>query len=67
MEPGYGLTVIPLQYMSGATLVRLMEGFAARPGTLRTDLNATKSTLTDVRTNTTQLRTDVNTLLANGH
>ena len=34
---GYGLTVIPVQFVSGATLVKLMEGFATRPGTVRTD------------------------------
>ena len=37
IEPGYGLTVIPVQYVSGATLVKLMEGFASKPGTIRTD------------------------------
>ncbi len=37
VEPGYGMTVIPLEYVSGATLVKLMEGFAARPGAVRTD------------------------------
>jgi general secretion pathway protein D len=37
VEAGYGLTVIPLQYVSGATLVKLMEGFASRPGTVRSD------------------------------
>jgi general secretion pathway protein D len=37
VEPGYGLTAIPVQYVSGATLVKLMEGFASKPGTLRTD------------------------------
>ena len=37
VEPGYGMTVIPLQYVSGTTLVRLLEGFAARPGAIRTD------------------------------
>jgi len=36
-EPGYGLSVIPVKYVSGATLSRLMEGFAARPGAIRTD------------------------------
>jgi general secretion pathway protein D len=36
-EPGYGMTVIPLQYISGVTLSRLLEGFAARPGAIRTD------------------------------
>ena len=37
VEPGYGLTVIPVQYVSGATLVKLMEGFASKPGMIRTD------------------------------
>jgi general secretion pathway protein D len=36
-EPGYGITVIPLRYVSGATLSKLLEGFAARPGAVRTD------------------------------
>ena len=37
VEPGYGVTVIPLQYVSGNTLSRLLEGFATRPGAIRTD------------------------------
>ncbi len=36
-EPGYGMTVIPLRYVSGSTLSKLLEGFAARPGAIRTD------------------------------
>jgi len=40
-EPGYGMTVIPLKYVSGATLSRLLEGFAARPGAIRTDSSGT--------------------------
>ena len=40
-EPGYGMTVIPLQYVSGVTLSRLLEGFAARPGAIRTDPTGT--------------------------
>jgi general secretion pathway protein D len=36
-EPGYGMTVIPLHYVSGDTLSKLLEGFAARPGAIRTD------------------------------
>jgi len=35
--PGYGMTVIPLQYVSAPTIVRLLEGFAMRPGTVRGD------------------------------
>ena len=37
VEPGYGMTVISLQYVSGTTLSKLLEGFAARPGAIRTD------------------------------
>jgi general secretion pathway protein D len=36
-DPGFGLTVVPLRYVSGDTLSRLLEGFAARPGAIRTD------------------------------
>ena len=37
VEPGYGMTVIPLSYVSGSTILKLLEGFAARPGAIRTD------------------------------
>ncbi len=37
VEPGYGMTVIPLEYVSGPTLVKLLEGFATKPGAVRTD------------------------------
>ena len=36
-EPGFGLSVIPLEYVSGTTLAKLLEGFATRPGAIRTD------------------------------
>ena len=36
-EPGYGLTVIPLQYVSGTSIAKLLEGFATRSGAIRTD------------------------------
>jgi general secretion pathway protein D len=36
-EPGFGLTVIPLEYVSGTTLTKVLEGFATRPGAIRTD------------------------------
>ena len=29
--------MIPLQYVSGTTLTKLLEGFATRPGAIRTD------------------------------
>ncbi len=37
VEPGYGMTVIPLRYVSGTTALKLLEGFAAKPGAIRTD------------------------------
>jgi general secretion pathway protein D len=37
VEPGYGLTIVPVHYVSGATLSKLLEGFATRPGAIRTD------------------------------
>jgi general secretion pathway protein D len=36
-SPGYGMTVIPLQYVSASTIAHLLEGFATRPGTVRAD------------------------------
>ena len=36
-EAGFGVTVIPLQYVSAATLARLLDSFAAKPGTIRVD------------------------------
>ncbi|MDE3176970.1 MAG: type II secretion system secretin GspD [Pseudomonadota bacterium] len=36
-KPGYGMTVIPLHYVSGPTIVRLLEGFSTRPGAVRAD------------------------------
>jgi general secretion pathway protein D len=37
VEPGFGLTVIPLRYVSGTTALKLLEGFATKPGAIRTD------------------------------
>jgi general secretion pathway protein D len=36
-EPGYGITVVPLQFVSAATLAKLLENFAAKPGMIRAD------------------------------
>jgi general secretion pathway protein D len=36
-EPGYGITVIPLQYVSVQTVSKLLDSFATRPGTIRAD------------------------------
>jgi len=36
-EPGYGISVIPLQYISAQTLVKLLDSFALKPGMVRAD------------------------------
>jgi len=37
LEPGYGITVVPLQFVSAATLTKLLDNFAAKPGMVRAD------------------------------
>jgi len=36
-EPGYGVSVVPLQYVSAQTIQRLMDSFVSRPGMVRAD------------------------------
>jgi general secretion pathway protein D len=36
-EPGYGVSVLPLHYVSATALVKLLDSFATRPGTVRGD------------------------------
>jgi len=36
-EPGFGLSVVPLQYVSAQTLLKLLDSFATKPGTVRAD------------------------------
>lgn len=37
VEPGFGITVVPLQHVSAATLVKILDSFATRPGMVRVD------------------------------
>ena len=37
-EPGYGVTVVPLQYVSAQTMLKLMDSFATKPGVVRADI-----------------------------
>ncbi|OAF06586.1 type II secretion system secretin GspD [Bradyrhizobium neotropicale] len=39
MTPGYGVTVVPLQYVSAQTVIKLVDSFATRPGMIRADPN----------------------------
>jgi general secretion pathway protein D len=36
-EPGYGITVIPLQHVSAPTVIKLLDSFALKPGTVRAE------------------------------
>ncbi len=36
-EPGYGVSVVPLKYVSANTLIKLIDSFATKPGTVRAD------------------------------
>jgi general secretion pathway protein D len=36
-EPGYGISVVPLHYVSVQTLIKLLDSFATKPGTVRAD------------------------------
>lgn len=36
-EPGYGLSVVPLRYVSAQTLLPLLDGFGVRTGAVRVD------------------------------
>jgi general secretion pathway protein D len=38
MEPGYGISVVPLQYVSAQTVVKLIDSFATKPGMVRADV-----------------------------
>jgi general secretion pathway protein D len=36
-EPGYGVSVVPLQYVSAQTILKLLDSFATKPGSIRAD------------------------------
>jgi general secretion pathway protein D len=38
-EPGYGISVLPLRYVSAQTVLKLMDSFATKPGMVRADPN----------------------------
>jgi general secretion pathway protein D len=37
-EPGYGVSVVPLQYVSAQTILKLLDSFATKPGSVRADV-----------------------------
>jgi general secretion pathway protein D len=36
-EPGYGISAVPLQYVSAPTLIKMIDSFATKPGMIRAD------------------------------
>jgi general secretion pathway protein D len=36
-EPGYGVSIVPLQYVSAQTILKLLDSFATKPGSVRAD------------------------------
>ena len=38
-EPGFGISVVPLQYVSAQTLLKLMDSFATKAGAVRADVS----------------------------
>ena len=36
-EPGFGISVVPLQYVSAQTVLKLLDPFATKPGSVRAD------------------------------
>jgi general secretion pathway protein D len=37
LEPGYGMTAVPVEHVSVQTIMKLLDGFATRPGSIRAD------------------------------
>src|SRR6202047_2431536 len=60
-EPGYGISVVPLQHVSVQTITKLLESFATKPGSVRAD--PTKNLLIVVG-NGSERRTAVETILS---
>src|ERR1700733_11035742 len=60
-EPGYGVSVVPLQYVSAQTILKLMDSFATKPGSIRAD--ATRNLLL-IQGTGAERRTAVDTALS---
>ena len=60
-EPGYGVSVVPLQFVSAQTLLKLMDSFATKPGMVRAD---TTRNLLLIQGSGAERRTAVDTALS---
>ena len=59
-EAGYGVSVVPLRYVSAATLIKLLDSFATKPGTVRAD---TSRNLLLIQGSGAERRTAIETVL----
>ncbi|GKQ53472.1 type II secretion system secretin GspD [Bradyrhizobium sp. Ce-3] len=60
-EPGFGISVVPLQYVSAQTLLKLTDSFATRAGAIRAD---TTRNLLLIQGTGAERRTAVDTVLS---
>jgi general secretion pathway protein D len=60
LEAGYGITVVPLQYVSAHILAKLLENFAAKPGMVRAD---TSRNMMVIQGNAADRQAAINTVL----
>ena len=60
-KPGFGITVVPLQYVSAPTLLKLLDSFATKPGTVRAD---PQRNLDLIQGNGAERRTAIETVLS---
>lgn len=60
-QPGYGISVVPLRYVSAATITKLVENFATKQGAVRID--ATRNMIL-IQGNGPERRTAVETVLS---
>ncbi|WP_168857769.1 type II secretion system secretin GspD [Bradyrhizobium brasilense] len=60
-EPGFGISVVPLQYVSAQTLMKLTDSFATRAGAIRAD---TTRNLLLIQGTGAERRTAVDTVLS---
>jgi len=60
-EAGYGITVVPLQFVSAQTLTKLLDNFAAKPGMVRAE---PARNLVVIQGNAADRRTIIDTVLS---
>ena len=58
---GYGISVIPLQFVSAQTLIKLLDNYAAKPGTVRAEPSRN---LLIIQGNSADRRTAIQTVLS---